>query len=231
MLHLPEVTVFCSFVNRTKRVKCGFAEVTGVIESLVFVKSTNRRHLIFSEVEIKQIYVLRESLLLRCLRDNCGTSLNSPSKDNLGWSLIVFGCNVGQDLMGEDGVTFFRHTKLEVGRSSQVAECHHLDFVRPAEAMQFLNCVVGMRLDLENGRLDLGVLKYLAKHGGADVAAAYVTYEALCDELLHGLIGLLVSNTSVIKVHGWFLFTRVKQPLCWVSCLDGNKFERDWEVN
>lgn len=204
--------------------------MTGIVEPLVFVESADGRHFVFSQVEIEEINVLCESLLLRCLRDDCGTALNAPPQDDLGSGLLVLGCKVGQNLMGEDGVILCRHSELHVGRSSEVAEGHHLDFVFATVSVQFLNCVVWVGLYLEHGGLDFAVLQNLAKHGGSDVAAANVFHESLGDELFHGLIGLLVRDTS-FKFHARLLSCGVVDPFRWVSCLDGNKLESDWEVN
>jgi hypothetical protein len=51
-----------------------------------------------------------------------------------------------------------RATQLDVWWSSEIAECHCLNFMLPCESQKLLLSVVWMHLNLENGRFDLTVL-------------------------------------------------------------------------
>lgn len=87
-----------------------------------------------------------------------------------------------------------------------------------------------MHFNLEDSRLDLAVLQDLGKHASSDVANTNVAYEALSHELLHRLVGHLISDT-LSKLHTRLGAGRVEEPLWWVSGLDRHKFLSDGEVD
>lgn len=90
-----------------------------------------------------------------------------------------------------------------------------------------------MKFNLKHGRLDGGVVHDFLQLGCEDVANSDVTAEALSNECFHGLPGLLVSNAGVENHFRSAAIDSgvVVDPLRWVSLVDGNKHQMDWEVN
>lgn len=88
-----------------------------------------------------------------------------------------------------------------------------------------------MDFNLQNSWFDFSVLKHLTKHGGAHVAASNVANQSFSHQLLHGLVSLLVSHSCDVRLHSWESGAGVVDPLRRVSGLNGNKLQRDREVN
>lgn len=95
---------------------------------------------------------------------------------------------------------------------------------------QLLLSQIWVKLNLEHGRLDLGVVKNLLDLVGSDVAEADVADKAVSHELLHGLPCLLIGDTSV-EFHFWGCAIDRSGPLGRICGLNRNEGLMDWEVN
>ena len=69
-----------SFVNGAVAAESGLAEVARVIEALVLVQSSKRRHLLRAQVEVIDGDVLNKALDLARLGDRNGAALHSPAE-------------------------------------------------------------------------------------------------------------------------------------------------------
>ena len=103
-----------SFVNWEESVESTLAEISWIVESSVLVKSVKRLHLVLTEIKAKDIDVFGQSFRLGAFRNDSSTPLNSPSQDNLSWSLSMLGSNLLDNFLFEAGVLFSCSTKLNV---------------------------------------------------------------------------------------------------------------------
>lgn len=93
------------------------------------------------------------------LRDNDVASINTPSKNDLLSSLIVFGCKCLDVLIFMNIGCFLRVTigSHEVLFASNWAISNWLDIVILKELNQFSLGIQWVKLDLVDSRLDLGI--------------------------------------------------------------------------
>ena len=175
----------------------GLSEVSRVAHPLAGLESSHGCHLLLGEREAKDVKVLPGAIRVQGLGDNGSTALHGPTEAHLGGGLLVT-LSDGNDLRLEEG----RHVgrggaHLDVGHGTETAVSSHSNTKTLAHAHKVILRKVGVELDLEASRLDLGVSQDLVDHVGLNVRDTNVPDETLLVHGLHGSISLVVRDTVV----------------------------------
>ncbi len=77
------VRSFVSLVNRQKRVECGFAEISGIVEAPVAIQAGDGGHLVVTEPEIEDRKVLFHPLEPHGFWNDCSATPYAPPEHHL----------------------------------------------------------------------------------------------------------------------------------------------------
>ena len=204
-------------------------EVAWIVESSAGIKRGNGLHLFLLEAKAEQVNVLLHPLRLGGLWNDGSASLDAPSEHNLSGSLTVLCGDFLDFLILEAAVLLSRHTQLDVGSRSKVAEAGDCDVVGVAESNEPLLSVVRVQLDLQDGWLDFGVAQDVSQQGDADVAHANGLDQTFLLEFLHSLPSFRVRDWILDHLH--VLWVGEVDPLWRVAVLDWHELQRDGEVD
>jgi len=109
----------------------------------------------------------------------------------LCWALGVILSDVDDDWLFHAGILLFGKAQFDIGASAKTGisgDCNSFFF---AESDKSLLSVIGVELNLEDCRLDGGVVTNVADSLAVAVAQTDVFNETILDEFLHGLPGFL----------------------------------------
>jgi hypothetical protein len=109
------------------------------------------------------------------------SSLDSPSKDNLGWCLAMLSSNLANDGLVQNRLLFRGHSNFNIGWGSKIAESCDSDLIFFAVSQEFLLSVVWMKLNLEDSWLDLGITENVSEENNFHVADSNVLHKAFGD--------------------------------------------------
>ena len=169
------------------------------------------------------------SLWFGGFRDNSGTSLDSPSEDNLSWSLTVLGGNLSNDSLGENGILGGCHIEFNIRWCTQIAKSGDSDSLFLAESNKLLLGIVRMEFYLKDSWFDFGITKDLSEENTVHVADTDVLNKAFLNKLLKGLPCFL--DWDEILLHSWISARWIMNPLWWIPGLEWNELQRNREMD
>ena len=100
---------------------------TWVIVSLVDVHSSKLIHVFFADVEIEKADVFNLACRVGTFWDHSGTSLNTPSKENLGCGLAVLSSKLLDERNFHKALILLCHSKLNIRASPKATVGHNLN--------------------------------------------------------------------------------------------------------
>ena len=100
---------------------------TWVVVSLVFVHSSKLIHVFIADVEIEKAEVFNLACWVGTFGDHSSTSLDTPSKENLGRGLSVLSCKLLDERNFHKALILLCHSKLNIRASSEATVGHDLN--------------------------------------------------------------------------------------------------------
>jgi len=178
-----------------KRVK---TYVGRLVELEVEVHLGDALHVLLVDVPVDTVEVLLHVLGGGALGDDSKTLLSGPSEKNLGGGLVVLAAEAGEDLVLHErrGRLGDVHVELDEAGRTERGVGSQSNTLSLGEADELSLLVVGVKLDLEGGRADLGVLEQVVDSLSLEVGDTNGLGETLLNEVLHTLPGLLVGGLA-----------------------------------
>ena len=206
----------------------GHTYVRGLVEPELLVKRGNGRNLLLSEIEGGAVEVESHDRGAGRLGNDSEAALRGPAEENLGGLLAVL---LGE---GSDGGVLHERREadgllhaedVEAGRAERRVG-RHGDALVLGEPDKVLLDEVGVVLDLESGRGDLGIAEEIIKELSLEVGDTDVLGETLGDEALHGAPRLLDRSVGADDLR-----LAVDVPAGRVADAGVNVLESDGEVH
>lgn len=107
-----------------------------VIVPGIRVEAGQLLHLFVTKVEVEDRDVLDEAFESGGLGDGDSASLDGPSEENLGWGLVVSSSDLGNNLLGKQGLIIGGQVKLDVRDWAKVAEGHDLETILTSHSQE-----------------------------------------------------------------------------------------------
>lgn len=202
--------------------------VGGLVELEVQVHLGNASIVLLVNVKGSAVEVLLHNGRARGLGDDSETLLGGPSEEDLGRGLVVLLGEALEEIMlheGRDGLGAV-HVELDEAGRAEGRVGGDGDALLLGEADELGLLKVGVKLDLEGGRADLGVLEHVVESLGLEVGDTDGLGKTLLNESLHGLPGLLVGGLGPAD-----LLLAVVVPAGRVADLGVDVLEGDGEVD
>jgi hypothetical protein len=203
--------------------------VGGLVELEVEVHLGDALHVLLINAPVEAVKVLLHVLGSGALGDDSKTLLSSPSEKDLGGSLVVLAAEAGENLVLHErrGRLGNVHVELnEAGRAERRVGSQS-NTLSLGETDKFSLLVVGVKLNLEGSRADLGVLEQVVDGLGLEVGDTNGLGETLLNEVLHALPGLLVGGLAPADLSAGIIVV----PARGVADLGVDVLEGDGEVD
>ena len=104
-----------------------FSKRTWVVVSLVDVHSSDLFHVFFADVEIEKAEVFNLACWVGTFGDHSGTSLDTPSKENLGRGLSVLSSKLLDERNFHKALILLCHSKLNIRARPEATVGHDLN--------------------------------------------------------------------------------------------------------
>lgn len=166
--------------------------VGGLVEADAAVEGRDGGNLLLSEIEVDALEVLGHDLGPGALGDDGKAALGGPAEQDLRGGAVVVGRNLLDGLILEERskrISVLHVELLEAGRAERAVGSDG-DALVLGEVDQLLLDEVGVVLDLEGGRADLGGAEEVVDQLGLEVGDTDALSKALADEGLQGRPGL-----------------------------------------
>jgi hypothetical protein len=203
--------------------------VGGLVELEVEVHLGDALHVLLINAPVEAVKVLLHVLGSGALGDDSKTLLSSPSEKDLGGSLVVLAAEAGENLVLHErrGRLGNVHVELnEAGRAERRVGSQS-NTLSLGETDKFSLLVVGVKLNLEGSRADLGVLEQVVDGLSLEVGDTNGLGETLLNEVLHALPGLLVGGLAPADLSAGIIVV----PARGVADLGVDVLEGDGEVD
>lgn len=203
--------------------------VGGLVELEVEVHSGNALHVLLINVPTDTAEVLGHVLGCGALGDNGKTLLCGPSEEDLGGGLVVLAGEASEDLVLHERRSRLGNVHVELHEASRTERRvgSQSNALSLGEADKLGLLMVGVKLDLEGGRSDLGVLEEIVDGLSLEVGDTNGLGKTLLNEALHGAPGLLVSGLAPSNLGAGVVVV----PARGVADLGVNVLEGDGEVD
>ena len=167
--------------------------VGGLVEADAAVEGRDGGDVLLGEIELDARQVGGHELLAGALGDDGQAALGGPAEENLRGLAVVLGGDLLDGVVLDEGgqLDGVLHVELEEAGGAEGAVGGDGDALALGEVEQLLLDEVGVVLDLEGGRADLGVAEEVVDQLALEVGDADALGEAGGDEGLEGAPGLL----------------------------------------
>ncbi|KAI6756630.1 hypothetical protein HG530_011228 [Fusarium avenaceum] len=181
-----------------RRSRASQTYVGGLVELEVEVHSGDTLHVLLVDVPADTAEVLLHVLGVGALGDDSKTLLGGPAEEDLGGGLVVLGGEASEDLVLHERRSGLGNVHVELHEASRAegGVGSHSNALSLGKADKVGLLVVGVKLDLESSRSDLGDLEQVVDGLRLEVGDTDGLGKALLNEALHGAPGLLVGGLA-----------------------------------
>ena len=176
-----------------ERKKTSETYVGGLVEADAAVETRDGLEVLLGEVKVEGVEVGLHGGLAAGLGNDGQAALGGPAEEDLGGVLVVLLADGLDGGVLEEGLELLGvlHVELAEGSRAERRVSSDGDALSLGEVEEVLLDEVGVVLDLEGGRADLGVAEEVVQELGLEVGDTDALGETLLDEALHGGPGLL----------------------------------------
>jgi len=153
-------------------------------------------------------------------------SIIDGGTEGLVLTLLELRCSPRHNVVLKQTRDSVVHVELDPGRRTERAVSRDGDAVDLAKGDELSLAQIGVKLDLENLRLVLGIAENINEERAVDVADTDVASETFVDELLHRLVRLLVRGILEL-----YLALAIVVPLGRVASFGVDILDGDGEVD
>lgn len=202
--------------------------VCGLVEPDVQIHLCNLFQVAGLQIKVGRIQVLSQDFRSRSLGDDGQAALGGPSKEDLGGSLLVLGSNLLDEgmLHQGSGALGTRHIKLHESSGAERRVGCDDDALLLSKVDEVGLLKVGVVLNLQRSRANLGVDEGIVHRLGLVVGDTDASGKLLLYQLLHGTPGLLKGGLAPSN-----LALAVIEPSWRVTDLGVNILEGSGEVD